>query len=374
MSYESQVRTVESMPEPDRTYLRTFMRHKALESLSNETIANYLARIVVFTKWYQYKDLKQITRDDIENYIIYRKGIVSPETVNSDLIVGRMFFSELLDKPTADMLYDGIRIKVNHFSPVRDEELLTDEEIKRMLSAAHTERDRALIAVLYASGCRCGEILGLKLKDVMFSQYGVSLHVNGKTGERDVDLFVGVAELKSWYNVHPFRDDPNSLLWLSNTGGSINHSCLYAMLRRIARRAGIPEGKRIHPHAFRHKRATDCAQFMTTADMKEMFGWTKGSEMPTIYVHSSRQRVRDKLMANAGIEIPEQRKSSALVGKQCKVCGCINSSTATICMACASPLDEGLSRADNEYQEYLREHAAELLVWKAEKDKEKKNE
>ena len=52
------------------------------------------------------------------------------------------------------------------------EELLTEEEVKRLAEAAENPRDRDFILTLYESGCRVGELISLRLKHVQFDNYG----------------------------------------------------------------------------------------------------------------------------------------------------------------------------------------------------------
>jgi len=83
------------------------------------------------------------------------------------------------------------------------EELLTEEEIKRMIEVANHPRDKAIIAVLYDTGTRIGEMGSLKIKHIVFDQYGAILTVNGKTGMRRVRIIFSVPYLASWLDIHP---------------------------------------------------------------------------------------------------------------------------------------------------------------------------
>jgi len=60
------------------------------------------------------------------------------------------------------------------------EEILTEDDIKKMIDAAQNARDRAIVAVLYESGCRAGEFLSMKMKNVSFDRYGAIIIVHGK--------------------------------------------------------------------------------------------------------------------------------------------------------------------------------------------------
>lgn len=359
---------LDSLTEPNLTYIKAYIRHKSLAGLSETSITNYVDQMVVFLKFYGAdKDLKLVTKDDIETYIYERRKQRMPSTIFMTVLALRSFFSDLLGKETANEFLDGVKVKVP-LVKVREDQLLTADEIKLIIDACYSERDRALISLLYASGCRKGEIIGLKMRDVSFSRYGATIHVNGKTGERDVDIFIGVPEIKAWYNVHPYRDNPDAPFF--TTGKKfmpLKSRGFDTIIQRAAERAGV-EGKKLNPHAFRHRRATDCAEFMTTADMKEMFGWSDGSDMPSVYVHSSRRAVAEKLMRQAGIKVPEQRMPTSMV-RQCPVCGCVNTANAIICVSCNSMLDEKIAVVDKEVREFLRDHMEEILEYKKEKEK-----
>lgn len=88
-----------------------------------------------------------------------------------------------------------IRTTVSRRGRILPEQLITEEEIQRMLSKAVNTRDRAFIMMLYDAGLRPSEILSLKINNVNFDDYGAYLVVNGKTGPRRVRLLESVRAL-----------------------------------------------------------------------------------------------------------------------------------------------------------------------------------
>jgi integrase/recombinase XerD len=70
-------------------------------------------------------------------------------------------------------------------------------------------------------------------------------------------------------------------------------------LNKLAKKAGI--NKKIHPHLFRHSRATYMANYLTEAQMNMYFGWVQGSNMPSIYVHLSGRDIDDAVLKANGI-------------------------------------------------------------------------
>ena len=222
------------------------------------------------------------------------------------------------------------------------EELLDQDEVRRMVAAADTPRDKALIHTLYESGCRVGELASLRLKHVVFDDAGAQIVVSGKTGARRVRLITAVPDLSAWVNVHPLRDHTSAPLWI-NTQGHTRHQpmrydALRAAVKRTAARAKI--NKRVHPHIFRHSRATHLAKHLTEAQMKEFFGWVQGSEMAATYVHLSGRDVDEALFRLHGLKQQEtEKRKDKLKPRECPRCKFTNSASGQYCSQCRMPLD-----------------------------------
>jgi integrase len=124
-----------------------------------------------------------------------------------------------------------------------------------------------LIAVLYESGCRVGELLTLRVRHVKFDKNGARLIVDGKTEMRRLIIVASSPYLAAWLNVHPMRDDPDAVLWLgigtANQDQPLDYPSVRKMIRETARRAGVR--KAVNPHLFRHSRATYLAGHLTEA-------------------------------------------------------------------------------------------------------------
>ncbi len=134
-------------------------------------------------------------------------------------------------------------------------ELPNEEDITKMLNFTKNPRDRAVIMSLYESGCRVGEFIKLRIKDISFDNYGCLIDVTGKTGGRRIRLVNSSVYLTELINKHPDKDNPNSFLWLkNNTLEMIEYPALCKLLRVSAQRANVK--KKVNPHNFRHSRAT----------------------------------------------------------------------------------------------------------------------
>lgn len=145
---------------------------------------------------------------------------------------------------------------------------LTEDEIASLLSAANGEspsarRDRAILEVLYGTGVRISELVGLSLGDVDID--GATMRVLGKgSKERIVPLgrFASAAliewlapggrpslEPKRWAR----RGDAEAV-FLNTRGGRLSRAGAWGVVRRYGDKAGL--GNRLTPHVLRHSCAT----------------------------------------------------------------------------------------------------------------------
>jgi integrase len=236
-----------------------------------------------------------------------------------------------------------LRTKRNNNHKILPEHLLTEDEVKKLAETCQNQRDRALILVLYETGCRVGEILTLKVSDIQFDTHGAIMIVKGKTGPRRVRIIFSAKALSEWLNHHPSRTNVESPLWTSfESAGSTRPLEYYAfakMLRVTASRAGI--AKRTNPHSFRHARASSLANVLTEAQMKEYLGWVGDSKMASTYVHLSGRNIDNALLKLNGIRTEDEvnNEEHTLRIKTCSRCHEVNSPTSGFCSRCGCPLD-----------------------------------
>jgi len=221
------------------------------------------------------------------------------------------------------------------------EELLDEEEVKRLVRATDHPRDSAFIQVLFETGCRIGEILTLRIRNVNFDNHGAILRVTGKTGDRRVRIVASAPSLASWLNHHPFADRTDSPIWISRASKRMllpfNYSTANMLLRRIAKKAGIT--KKVNPHLFRHSRATLMASKLTEAQMKEYFGWVQSSGMASVYVHLSGRDVDSAILGMHGLVEDKQREKEKFSPQMCHRCSNANSPTSKFCAKCGVVLN-----------------------------------
>jgi integrase len=221
---------------------------------------------------------------------------------------------------------------------VLPQDLLTEDEIKRLVDAADNPRDRAFIMTLYESGGRVGEVGSMRIRDVAFRKDYASVTLRGKTGTRRVPIVAAVPYLTLWIDHHPRKSDPDAPLWPKfSDGRPMTYPALAKVLKVAAERAGLK--KRVTPHKLRHSRATFLASRLTEAQLCALFGWKQGSDMPSTYVHLSGRDLDDAILGVYGLRRKEKEGRAELTPKNCPRCGQPNPATSRFCRYCNMALD-----------------------------------
>lgn len=300
----------------------------------------YLPKIAVLLG----KDFDKADKEDIKRIMaVIEKSDYAEWTKNDHRIILKKFYKWLRQTedtypPEVKWLKNSMK-KANQKLP---EDILTQEEVKRMIETATNMRDKAVISVLYESGCRVGEILSMKLKSVEFNHVACSIMVNGKTGQRRILLVDSMPFMANWVSHYPNGKDPNDYLWIcigtKNHNKPMEYNSLNKILRNVAMKSGI--AKKVNPHNFRHSRATHLATKFTEAQMKQYFGWTQSSEMASVYVHLSGRDLDNSILELHGLRRKEeQNNGEELKPKKCPKCEKINEFEARICSRCGQALD-----------------------------------
>ncbi|RLG52232.1 MAG: hypothetical protein DRO00_05945 [Thermoproteota archaeon] len=227
-------------------------------------------------------------------------------------------------------------IKEKRETNLRDK-ILSPEEIKALIKGCRNTKSKAIIALLYESAIRAGELCSLRIKDLEFTDYGIRIRIRGKTGERVIPLHDSVPYLRAWLQIHP-DPKPESWLFPGRNGVKMSGKAVVTLVKRAGERAGI---KRIHPHMLRHTRLTELAKKLTEQELKLFAGWTRDSRMASIYVHLSGRDVENAVLGKVlGMKEIKEEEERALEPRVCPECGFLNPSDSMFCLKCGYPLTE----------------------------------
>lgn len=353
-----------NLSEKNKLAIVKFQEDCFANGLSIPRVLHYMSRLQKIALWLG-KDFKDAAKDDIIHLVekIERMDY-SEYTKHGFKVALKKFYKWLRKSEHYPKEVRWIKSTVRNEKSRLPEELLTEEEVKKLIEVAEHPRDKAFVFVLYESGCRVGELTTLRIKDVVFDRYGAQIIVSGKTGMRRIRLIASAPRLASWVDNHPERDNPNAPIWIGigtrNKDKIVNYDCIRALLKRLAKRAGIK--KRVNPHTFRHSRATHLSTHLKEAQMNQFFGWVQGSRMPSIYVHLSGRDVDKALLKMYGMaEEAEEKEKTPLKPKKCLRCDMVNPATAKLCNRCGMALDLETAMQIHEKRQLPDEFLTELV-------------
>ncbi|MCD4820918.1 MAG: tyrosine-type recombinase/integrase [Methanococcoides sp.] len=324
----------------NKEIIEEYIKAAKLKNKKQTTISGELWQIASFVKSLDNKDLRAVTKDDIEAYYLQRRDNYKPSTVHMNMVIVRLFYNWFIPDNT---FFERIKTRQpKNKLPVN--ELVFESDVMELLSGCNRQRDRALISLLWDSAARIGELLSLNISNIEFNNNGGVIIVSGKTGMRRIALILSVPELRIWLNQHPYRDDPNAPLFVTDRkyDGTYRRLTIEAvgnLLSGVVQRACVK--KNIHPHAFRHGRLTDLAKRgFNEMELRIIAGWEANSNMPATYLHLSGADVESKLLAMHGI-IKEEDVAPKLemMPKDCPVCKTANTFDAKFCVQCGQALD-----------------------------------
>jgi integrase len=138
--------------------------------------------------------------------------------------------------------------------------VLSPEEIRRLEEAACHERDALLVRVLAETGLRSGELLGLRVRDLLSARDTGSvpaLLVRGKTGSRLVGISGQLERrLRRLIGSRPGRAAPDDPIWVTvhRPIEPLGARGLRSVLEALAKAARLE--RHVHAHLFRHTFAT----------------------------------------------------------------------------------------------------------------------
>ncbi len=339
--------------------------------LSEATVQNNIDILSVILKFVD-TDLDNLTQDDVDTFKIgiskYKKNNGQPIAKASmkHYYVGFKQFlkwaAREYHKPEYRDLSENFSTKLKT-KKKNASDLLTEQEIDKIFAAAIHPRDRAILSVLSESGCRAGELVSMQIKHVKFTNEFVWVTFpQSKTTPRAVPLKESMIYLSAWLTHHPLKYDEEAPLWVSlnpisaTKGGGdrayqpMPRSAVLELVHRLANKAGIK--KRCYTHLFRHCAATKMSKEWTEPRMRNFFGWSTHSAMPSVYSHLGAGDFEEAMRKLCGTA--EERKPEPKFQK-CPRCKRELPKRAEYCDVCGTKLGkQQVQKADDDLASQMR--------------------
>ena len=289
---------VEKPPLP--LEVRRFLDYARVEKgLAANTIASYRRDLFEFTGFVKKQGIAfdTVTRGDVRTFLthLYRRGLAARSVARHLISVRNLFRflakeGMLRNDPTSGIESPRLGVELPHY--------LSLDEVEKLLESPDPStpaglRDRAMLQLLYATGLRVSELVGLHVDDLDFSLgilrcFGKGrkerLIPVGKSALKAVELYLRDARAKFLKKV----GEPS--LFLNVRGGRLSRVAFWKILRHYGKQAGVQIG--LTPHAIRHSFATHLLE--RGADLRSVQLMLGHSDISTtqIYTHVLKERLK----------------------------------------------------------------------------------
>jgi len=299
------------MSSPLVSFIPQFLEYCAIEKgLAGKTVENYGRYLKVFSNWLSSVNLASLSptalkQEHIWDYRVYlsaREINEEGDTLRRDtqayhLVALRAFLRYLLKQGINTPPPDHVELPKKEPRRIK---FLNAEEVARLLEAPAVDtpvgtRDRTIMEVLFSTGLRVSELVGLDKDQVSLTSGEIA--VIGKGGKARV-VFLSeqaVFWLRAYLGMRK-DSDPALFVQLGNRhrkGGSLRLTArtVQRLVKRYAKEAGL--SSKATPHALRHSFATDLLS--NGADLRsvqEMLGHASVATTQ-IYTHVTNRRLKE---------------------------------------------------------------------------------
>ncbi len=273
------------------------------EGLSRNTLDAYRRDLTLFGLWLAPRgtSLVQVREGDISAYFAERHAQTRATTANRRLTVFKRFFRWALRERLVDA--DPTLRLIAARQPLRVPKTLSEAQVEALLNAPDTstplgQRDRAMLELMYASGLRVSELVGLKTFHVGHNEQ--VLRITGKGNKERLVPFGQVAAqwLQAWL-VEGRREilagQQSEDLFVtargSKAGESMSRVMFWSLVKKYAQQAGITVP--LSPHTLRHAFATHLLNHGADLRAVQMLLGHADISTTTIYTHVARERLKN---------------------------------------------------------------------------------
>jgi integrase/recombinase XerD len=293
---------VQAMQAQSQSSIDAFIDALWLEDgLSKNTLEAYRRDLSLYAAWLGAKEqggraLDGTGENDLQRYFSVKHASTKATSANRRLTVFKRYFRWALREriTTADPTLKLQSAK----QALRVPKLMSEAQVERLLAApaedtALGQRDRAMLELMYASGLRVSELVGLKTFHLGLNE-GV-LRVMGKGSKERLVPFGQVA--REWINVYLAEARPDILkgqqtedLFVTARGCGMSRVMFWMLVKKYAALAGITSP--LSPHTLRHAFATHLLNHGADLRAVQMLLGHADISTTTIYTHVARERLK----------------------------------------------------------------------------------
>jgi integrase/recombinase XerD len=267
--------------------------------LSENTVLAYGRDIHRFFGWTGKRDVPSLTVQELSDFVGFLGDLeLAPSSIARTIVAVKMFYRYLqLEGIVVD---NKVELLGSQKLWQRIPEVLSPSQIDRFLNAPkkieiYHWRDRALLEMLYATGCRASELSNLRLRDLHLDERYCKCHGKGNK-QRMAPVGEAAVEAVTFYlqrqrpRLAALNPTEVDWLFLSRSGRRMRREAIWELVKKYAMIAGIPAS--ISPHTMRHSFATHLlAGGADLRQVQEMLGHASIATTQ-IYTHVDQSRLK----------------------------------------------------------------------------------
>lgn len=253
-----------------------------LRQYSHSTLKSYKQCFTKFLWYFNDKDPQEINKSEISNYIYHlvEEKNISESAQNQMINAIKCYYEKVLERPKE--LYNITRPKKQQSLP----QVLSAEEVRKILEAVPNLKHRTILMAVYSGGLRLGEVLRLRVVDVMEGQQKIFI----KGGKNKKDRYTLLSKqfitiLEQYIKTY----DPKYWLFEGQLGGQYSASSVQSIFRAAVAKANV--GHFATLHTLRHSFATHLLEAgVDIRYIQELLGHSH-IDTTVIYTHVAQNRL-----------------------------------------------------------------------------------
>ena len=267
--------------------------------LAQNTVEAYRRDLVRFSTWLGNRRVEALNVQDLSDYAAWlSQQDLAPASISRHLVSMKLFLRFLqLEGVIRD---NAAELLGSRKLWERIPEVMSPDMVEAFLRAprrsdTYAWRDKAMVEMLYATGCRASELSNLRMRDIHLSERYCICHGKGDK-QRMVPLATSAVTAIENYIKHQrgklaaLAPRPPEWLLLSRRGRRLRREAIWTLVKKYAVRVGAPP--QVSPHTLRHSFATH--MLAGGADLRQVQELLGHANIATtqIYTHVDRSRLQ----------------------------------------------------------------------------------
>lgn len=290
----------DQVPDEGRPYVEDLVDTLLALNYSSSTLRTYCASFIQFLRHIEYRNPEYVTQKEIIRFLgsLMERGLSSSS--GHSMVNGLQFyFHQVLGKH--EMEFRLPRPKKEKKLPT----VLTMEECLRIFQVVDNPKHKLLLLIGYGAGLRVSEIVNLKWKDILFSEY--KIHISNAKGKKDRMVMLPFSIVQSLEIYRQLYNGKHYVFEGQFAGEPYSTTSVQQVMRDALKKSGLE--KKASVHTLRHSFATHLLENGTDIRYIQQFLGHSSIKTTTIYTHLTKSAV-DKIQSPLDRLVDENHKKT----------------------------------------------------------------